>query len=70
MAMDTVEKRQRGRPRSFNAPADAGAVGRTAARPIQRGRVTADEALSFGVVLSIFSVMTHSRDSRAIFGNS
>ena len=31
---------------------------RTAARPIPRGRITADEALSFGVVLSVFSVMT------------
>jgi len=31
---------------------------RTAARPIPRGRVTAGEALSFGIVLSIGSVMT------------
>jgi len=31
---------------------------RTAARPIPRGRVTEDEALSFGVVLSVASVLT------------
>ncbi len=33
-------------------------MARTASRPIPRGRVTADEALTFGVVLSLFSVMT------------
>ncbi|HRN87047.1 heme o synthase [Hyphomicrobium sp.] len=33
-------------------------MARTAARPIPRGRVTADEALTFGTVLSIVSVMT------------
>ena len=31
---------------------------RTVARPIPRGRVTADEALMFGTVLSVFSVLT------------
>ncbi len=33
-------------------------MARTAARPIPRGRVTEDEALSFGVVLSVTSVLT------------
>ena len=41
----------------YDADIDA-KMGRTAARPIPRGRITADEALSFGVVLSVFSVMT------------
>jgi protoheme IX farnesyltransferase len=35
-----------------------GRMARTAARPIPRGRITADEALTFGVVLSIGSVLT------------
>jgi protoheme IX farnesyltransferase len=35
-----------------------GRMGRTAARPIPRGRVSAEEALSFGVVLAAFSVLT------------
>jgi protoheme IX farnesyltransferase len=33
-------------------------MARTAARPIPRGRVTADEALAFGSVLSVVSVLT------------
>ncbi len=33
-------------------------MARTAARPIPRGRVTPDEALQFGAVLSVISVMT------------
>ena len=33
-------------------------MARTAARPIPRGLVSEDEALGFGVVLSVFSVMT------------
>jgi len=33
-------------------------MGRTAARPIPRGQVTGDEALTLGVILSIFSVLT------------
>ncbi len=33
-------------------------MARTAARPIPRGRMTPDEALSFGSVLSVFSVLT------------
>ena len=33
-------------------------MARTAARPIPRGRVTADEALTFGTILSIGSVLT------------
>lgn len=33
-------------------------MARTAARPIPRGRVTAQEALTFGTVLSVFSVLT------------
>src|SRR5258706_9972798 len=41
----------------YDADIDA-CMARTAARPIPRGRVTPDEALSFGVVLSIFSVLT------------
>ncbi len=35
-----------------------GRMARTAARPIPRGHVTPDEALTFGIVLSVFSVMT------------
>ena len=35
-----------------------GQMQRTAARPIPRGRVTADEALTFGIILSLFSVLT------------
>jgi len=41
----------------YDADIDA-RMARTAARPIPRGRVTADEALTFGSVLSIVSVMT------------
>jgi protoheme IX farnesyltransferase len=41
----------------YDADIDA-RMQRTAARPIPRGRVTADEALTFGVVLSIGSVTT------------
>jgi protoheme IX farnesyltransferase len=41
----------------YDADIDA-RMARTAARPIPRGRVTAEEALSFGVVLSVFSVLT------------
>jgi protoheme IX farnesyltransferase len=41
----------------YDADIDA-RMARTAARPIPRGHVTKDEALAFGVVLSIFSVMT------------
>jgi protoheme IX farnesyltransferase len=41
----------------YDADIDA-RMARTAARPIPRGHVTADEALAFGVVLSVFSVMT------------
>ena len=41
----------------YDADIDA-LMARTAARPIPRGRVTADEALSFGSVLSVVSVMT------------
>jgi heme o synthase len=33
-------------------------MARTAARPIPRGHVTANEALTFGTILSVFSVMT------------
>ncbi|MGE3709778.1 MAG: heme o synthase [Hyphomicrobiaceae bacterium] len=33
-------------------------MARTACRPIPRGRITPDEALAFGIVLSVFSVMT------------
>jgi len=35
-----------------------GRMARTAARPIPRGRLTPDEALSFGTVLSVFSILT------------
>lgn len=35
-----------------------GQMQRTAARPIPRGRVTPEGALSFGIVLSLFSVLT------------
>src|SRR5262245_44347416 len=41
----------------FDADIDA-RMQRTASRPIPRGRVTADEALTFGVVLAIGSVIT------------
>ncbi|MFN3625129.1 MAG: heme o synthase [Hyphomicrobium sp.] len=41
----------------YDADIDAH-MARTAARPIPRGRMTADEALSFGSVLSVFSVLT------------
>ncbi len=41
----------------YDADIDAH-MARTAGRPIPRGRVTPDEALSFGVVLSIGSVLT------------
>lgn len=41
----------------YDADIDA-RMQRTAARPIPRGRMTADEALSFGTVLSVFSVLT------------
>ena len=41
----------------YEADIDA-VMQRTAARPIPRGRVTEDEALSFGVVLSVASVLT------------
>lgn len=41
----------------YDADIDA-RMARTAARPIPRGRVTADEALTFGSVLSVLSVMT------------
>jgi protoheme IX farnesyltransferase len=41
----------------YDADIDA-RMARTAARPIPRGRVTPDEALAFGIVLSLFSVMT------------
>jgi heme o synthase len=41
----------------YDADIDA-LMARTAARPIPRGRVTADEALNFGSVLSVGSVMT------------
>ncbi len=41
----------------YDADIDA-RMARTAARPIPRGRMTADEALSFGSVLSVFSVLT------------
>lgn len=41
----------------YDADIDA-RMARTAARPIPRGHVTAGEALSFGVVLSVFSVLT------------
>ncbi|MGE0054226.1 MAG: heme o synthase [Hyphomicrobium sp.] len=41
----------------YDADIDA-RMQRTAARPIPRGRVTAGEALQFGAVLSVFSVLT------------
>ena len=41
----------------YDADIDA-RMARTAARPIPRGRVTPDEALSFGTVLSFCSVLT------------
>ncbi|MBL8844139.1 MAG: protoheme IX farnesyltransferase [Hyphomicrobium zavarzinii] len=41
----------------YDADIDAH-MARTAARPIPRGRVTADEALAFGSVLSVMSVVT------------
>lgn len=41
----------------YDADIDA-RMARTAARPLPRGRVTADEALQFGTVLSICSVLT------------
>lgn len=41
----------------YDADIDA-RMARTAARPIPRGRVTPEEALSFGVVLAVFSVLT------------
>ncbi len=41
----------------YDADIDA-LMARTAARPIPRGHVTADEALAFGSVLSVLSVMT------------
>ncbi|MEL7049590.1 MAG: heme o synthase, partial [Pseudomonadota bacterium] len=33
-------------------------MARTAARPIPRGKITEDEALTFGTILSVFSVLT------------
>ena len=41
----------------YDADIDA-RMARTAARPVPRGRVTADEALSFGTVLAVGSVVT------------
>ncbi|MFA5898661.1 MAG: heme o synthase [Hyphomicrobium sp.] len=41
----------------YDADIDAH-MARTAARPIPRGRMSTDEALSFGIVLSVFSVLT------------
>ena len=41
----------------YDADIDA-RMARTAARPIPRGRVTADEALTFGSVLAVFSILT------------
>jgi protoheme IX farnesyltransferase len=41
----------------YDADIDA-RMARTAARPIPRGRLTSDEALSFGTVLSVFSILT------------
>jgi protoheme IX farnesyltransferase len=41
----------------YDADIDA-RMARTAARPIPRGRLTADEALNFGSVLSVFSILT------------
>ena len=41
----------------YDADIDA-RMARTAARPIPRGRLTPDEALTFGAVLSVFSILT------------
>jgi protoheme IX farnesyltransferase len=41
----------------YDADIDA-YMARTAARPIPRGRITPNEALAFGTVLSVFSVLT------------
>jgi protoheme IX farnesyltransferase len=41
----------------YDADIDA-RMARTAARPIPRGKLTRDEALSFGTVLSLFSVLS------------
>jgi heme o synthase len=41
----------------YDADIDA-RMARTAGRPIPRGHVTPDEALAFGIVLSVFSVIT------------
>ena len=41
----------------YDADIDA-LMARTAARPVPRGHVTASEALTFGTVLSVFSVLT------------
>jgi protoheme IX farnesyltransferase len=41
----------------YDADIDA-RMARTAARPIPRGRVSADAALTFGTILSVFSVLT------------
>ena len=41
----------------YDADIDA-RMARTAARPIPRGRITPDEALTFGTVLSVFSILT------------
>lgn len=41
----------------YDADIDA-RMARTAARPIPRGRLTRDEALSFGAVLAVFSILT------------
>ena len=41
----------------YDADIDA-RMARTAARPIPRGRMTGSEVLSFGAILSVFSVMT------------
>jgi heme o synthase len=41
----------------YDADIDA-RMARTAARPIPRGKITADEAFAFGTVMSVFSVLT------------
>ena len=41
----------------YDADIDA-LMARTAARPIPRGRITPNEALTFGTILSVFSVLT------------
>jgi protoheme IX farnesyltransferase len=41
----------------YDADIDA-RMARTAGRPIPRGRITPEEALAFGIVLSMFSVLT------------